>query len=148
MSNKKIITLDNLETYTEKVEQTYAKKTELFSKDYNELTNKPTIPDISGKADKSELENLADKNYVDNKIADLVNSAPEALNTLGELATALNEHEDAYDALLQTVGEKLDEEGVLATIKESAIPAIEVGFMELMDLTLGELRDKIVAAAG
>ena len=41
-------------------------------------------------------------------IADLVNSAPEALNTLGELATALNNHEDAYDALLETVGGKAD----------------------------------------
>lgn len=44
--------------------------------------------------------------YVNNKVADLVNSAPEALNTLGELAVALENHEDAYDALLETVGSK------------------------------------------
>ena len=43
---------------------------------------------------------------VDTKISNLVNSAPEALNTLGELATAIEEHEDAYDALLETVGGK------------------------------------------
>lgn len=48
----------------------------------------------------------ATETYVDNKVADLVNSAPEALNTLGELATALENHEDAYDALLETVGSK------------------------------------------
>jgi predicted aspartyl protease len=48
----------------------------------------------------------ATETYVDNKVADLVNSAPEALNTLGELATALKNHEDAYDALLETVGGK------------------------------------------
>jgi hypothetical protein len=48
--------------------------------------------------------------YVDNKVADLVNSAPEALNTLGELATALENHEDAYDALLETVGGKATQE--------------------------------------
>lgn len=48
----------------------------------------------------------ATETYVDNKVADLVNSAPEALNTLGELATALENHEDAYDALLETVGGK------------------------------------------
>ena len=48
----------------------------------------------------------ATETYVDNKVADLVNSAPEALNTLGELATALENHEDAYDALLETVGDK------------------------------------------
>ena len=48
----------------------------------------------------------ATETYVDNKVADLVNSAPEALDTLGELATALKNHEDAYDALLETVGSK------------------------------------------
>ena len=48
----------------------------------------------------------ATETYVDNKVADLVNSAPEALNTLGELAAALENHEDAYDALLETVGGK------------------------------------------
>lgn len=48
----------------------------------------------------------ATEDYVDNKVADLVNSAPEALNTLGELAAALENHEDAYDALLETVGSK------------------------------------------
>lgn len=48
----------------------------------------------------------ATENYVDNKVADLVNSAPEALDTLGELAVALENHEDAYDALLETVGGK------------------------------------------
>lgn len=48
----------------------------------------------------------ATETYVDNKVADLVNSAPEALDTLGELAIALENHEDAYDALLETVGNK------------------------------------------
>ena len=71
--------------------------------------------DISGKsdvghkhviADITDLPDYATTNYVDTSIADLVNSAPEALNTLGELATALETHEDAYDALLETVGGK------------------------------------------
>ena len=48
----------------------------------------------------------ATETYVDTKVADLVNSAPEALNTLGELATALDVHEDVYDTLLETVGGK------------------------------------------
>ena len=38
----------------------YAKKSELFSKDYNDLTNKPTIPSVEG---------LASTQYVDNKVA-------------------------------------------------------------------------------
>lgn len=50
------------------------------------------------------------KAYTDTAVANLVDSAPEALNTLGELATALSEHEDAYDALLETVGRKVNKE--------------------------------------
>ena len=38
----------------------YAKKSELFSKDYNDLTNKPTIPSVEG---------LASTQYVDKKVA-------------------------------------------------------------------------------
>ena len=37
----------------------YAKKSELFSKDYNDLTNKPTIPSVEG---------LATTQYVDDKV--------------------------------------------------------------------------------
>ena len=117
----------------------YAKKDELFSKDYNDLENKPEIPEayndeeirnlINTKAEKEhthdqylenedianlvtteELAKKADIEYVDQKVADLVDSAPEALNTLNELAVALNNHEDAYDALLETVGNKADKE--------------------------------------
>ena len=60
---------------------------------------------------------LATTGDIETKIAGLVNSAPEALNTLGELATALENHEDAYDALLETVGKKADSTSVY-TIKE------------------------------
>lgn len=57
-------------------------------------------------AEKTAWNAKATTSYVDNAISGLVNSAPEALNTLGELATAIEEHEDAYDALLETVGGK------------------------------------------
>lgn len=61
---------------------------------------------------------LPTKAYVDTKIANLVDSAPEALNTLSELATALETHEDAYDALLETVGNKANKDD-LATVATS-----------------------------
>lgn len=69
----------------------------------------PAYPTVPTKT--SQLTNNSDfatNASVDTKIANLVNSAPEALNTLGELATALQTHEDAYDALLTTVGGKVD----------------------------------------
>ena len=61
---------------------------------------------------------LATESYVDTKVADLVNSAPETLNTLGELATAIQNHEDEYDALLETVGNKANKSD-LATVATS-----------------------------
>ena len=45
------------------------------------------------------IANKADKSYVDEKITGLINSAPETLDTLGELATAFNENKDVVDAL-------------------------------------------------
>ena len=56
----------------------------------------------------SQIANKADKTYVDEKIADLVGSAPETLDTLGELATALQENEDVINVLNQAITEKAD----------------------------------------
>lgn len=55
---------------------------------------------------------------VNTEIANLVNSAPETLDTLGELATALTAHEDTYDALLETIGNKANTSD-LATVATS-----------------------------
>ena len=54
------------------------------------------------------LDNLASKTYVDTSIASLVNSAPETLDTLGELATAMEENESVVNALNQAIANKAD----------------------------------------
>lgn len=56
----------------------------------------------------SETVNKADKTYVDEKIADLVNSAPETLDTLGELADAFEENQDMVETLNQAITNKMD----------------------------------------
>lgn len=61
----------------------------------------------------SELENDANyvqQDYVDNKVADLVNSAPETLDTIGEIAQALKDHQDVADAITEAIGKKADKE--------------------------------------
>ena len=73
------------------------------SGDYNDLINKPTIPSIEG---------LASENYVDTKIADLVNAAPETLDTLGEVAQAIQENEDVITALNTVIGTKANKTDV------------------------------------
>lgn len=48
----------------------------------------------------------ATEDYVDAKVADLVNQAPETLDTLGELATAFQENEEVVDVLNQAITTK------------------------------------------
>jgi hypothetical protein len=48
------------------------------------------------------------KSYADTKVADLVNNAPETLDTLGEIAEALNNNADIVDAINEAIGKKAD----------------------------------------
>ena len=56
----------------------------------------------------SEIANKADVSYVDEKVANLVNSAPETLDTLGELAAALQENEEVVEVLNNAITIKAD----------------------------------------
>lgn len=58
--------------------------------------------------DETEAQNV--KQYVDKKVADLVGSAPEKLDTLEELAAAMEENDTAMDALTAAIGKKVDKE--------------------------------------
>ena len=58
--------------------------------DLSEYAKKSDIPSIVG---------LASETYVDNEIADLINSAPEELDTLGEIAEVVSTNKDAVETL-------------------------------------------------
>ena len=51
---------------------------------------------------------LATEEYVDTSIANLVNSAPETLDTIGELATAFTENKDIVESIDQAVTLKVN----------------------------------------
>lgn len=72
-------------------------------KSYNQLTDKPVIPSIDG---------LAKETYVDTKVAEIVDSAPETLNTLQELATALGNDPNFATTVARQIGEKAGTEYV------------------------------------
>lgn len=59
-----------------------------------------------------EISNKADKTYVDEKISGLVDSAPETMDTLGELAAALQENKEVVDILNEAIVVKADKEYV------------------------------------
>ena len=56
----------------------------------------------------SEISNKANKSYVDERVAALVGSAPETLDTLEELATALQENEEVVEVLNEAITVKAD----------------------------------------
>jgi hypothetical protein len=67
-------------------------KPTLFSGSYTDLSDKPTIPSLTG---------YATETYVGTAISNLVDSAPGTLNTLSELAAAIND-DASYAATLTT----------------------------------------------
>ena len=90
-----------------------------FDGNYNSLTNKPTIPSV---------DSLASKQYVDGAISDLVDSAPDALNTLNELAEAINDHQDVYDAYVSE----------MSTALSNKANSTQLGGLTLMALSQAE----------
>ena len=82
---------------------------------YNDLTDKPVIPSIEG---------LATTNYVDGKVADLVASAPETLDTLKELADALGNDADFATTITTSIGNKVDKEEGKSLVADTEIAKI------------------------
>ena len=78
--------------------------TSSFSGNYNDLIDKPI--------------DLATENYVDNKVAELVNSAPEALNTLNELAAALGDDPNFATTVTNTLAEKANKNELIKSIHQ------------------------------
>lgn len=66
-----------------------------FSGDYNDLTNKPT--------------DIATTTYVNEQVATLVDSAPETLNTLNELAAALGDDPNFATTVANQIGLKANQ---------------------------------------
>ena len=81
---------------------------------YNDLTDKPSIPqDLSDLTDTSNLlatdfTGYATTSYVDTQVSNLVDTAPEALNTLNELAAALGDDANFSTTVTTLIGGKAD----------------------------------------
>ena len=71
--------------------------------------NKETMSQLLEKAkDDARIAAVTEANvYTATEIANLIDSAPEAMNTINELAQAIKNHEDVYEAYVATVSESL-----------------------------------------
>ena len=85
-----------------------------FSGSYTDLSNKPTIPtnnteltNGAGYITASSLTGLATETYVDTAVANVVDTAPETLNTLNELAAALGDDANFATTTATSLGNRL-----------------------------------------
>lgn len=88
-------------------------KPSVFDGSYNSLTDKPTIPSLSG---------YATETYVGTAISNLIDSAPNALNTLNELAAAINDDASYASTITTALGNKQD--------KVSGVSDTEIGYLD------------------
>lgn len=102
-----IITQDATHRFVTDVEKEIWNNKSEFSGSYNDLTEKPDIPSIDG---------LATEVYVENKVASIVNSAPETLDTLNELATALGNDPNFATTVANQIGTKASNDYVNAEL--------------------------------
>ena len=72
------------------------------------LTNAKAYTDTALNTAKSYTDTALNtaKSYTDTSVANLINSAPTTLDTLGEIATAMNENAEVVDALEASIGTK------------------------------------------
>lgn len=75
--------------------------------------------DVSGSANTA-LTNA--KSYTDTKIADLINGAPSTLDTLGEIAKAMENNQSVVEALDTAIGTKANESNLTAHTGDKSNP--------------------------
>jgi hypothetical protein len=77
-----------------------------FSGNYNDLTNTPEIPSIVG---------LASEGFVTEQVSNLIDGAPDALNTLNELAAALDDDSNFAATITNSLSTKISGVGIQST---------------------------------
>lgn len=118
-------------TETDPTVPSWAKQPNKPTYNYNEIVGTPNIPNISGLASETYVNNKASttlsesKSYTDTKISNLVGSAPSTLDTIGEIATALNNNPNVVTALNNSIATKQNStDNTLQTSSKTIVGAI------------------------
>ena len=82
---------------------------------------------ITSLADPSSATDAATKGYVDSAVSGLVDAAPEALNTLNELAAALGDDASFATTVSTSIGEKLAKASNLSDLANTATARTNLG---------------------
>ena len=115
-------------------------KPTLFSGSYTNLTDKPTLfngsySSLSDKPEIPSLDGYATETYVGTAISNLVDSAPGTLNTLNELAAAINDDASYAATITTALGLKAPAADPTFTGTVSGIDKIMVGLSNVDNTT-------------
>lgn len=110
---------------------------------WNDLTDKPFYEEdstVHTLDSKFIGDDIARVDYVDTKVANMVDSAPETLNTLNELARALGEDPNFATTVATQIGTLEDKVGDKSVSEQitSALESREVSWNDLKDKPFGE----------
>ena len=91
----------------------------------------------TNKADKSSLIGLASTEYVDGRIKHVVGTAPEALDTLGEIAAALTTNKDKIGTIVYEISTKADK----GTVENALMGKVDKSEVEKALSTKADLKN-------
>ena len=121
---------DGRETAITTAYQAYADQAEVDAKAYTDTRETAITTAYQTYANTAEADAVTTANaYTDGKVADLVDSAPDLLNTLNELAAAIGDDENFATTLTTSVGTKVSKAGDTMTglLVLSADPSENLG---------------------
>ena len=106
---------------------------------------------ITNLADPSASSDAANKGYVDSAVNAIVDGAPDLLNTLNELAAAINDDANYATTLTTALGEKLAKASNLSDLTDASAARTNLGLaigsnVQAYDATLAALAGVTVAA--
>lgn len=82
---------------------------------------------------------MSAKEYTNTKIADLINGAPETLDTLGEISQAMSDNKDVVDALDEAIGTKASNSDLTShtgnTSNPHSVTKAQVGLGDVPNVT-------------
>lgn len=91
----------------------------IFKIDFSNFVTEDDVKEIVKETLNDADSIFATKAHVEQRLQDIINNAPENLDTLGEIAEALKDNDDAVAAIVKTLAGKASSEDVTNAIKES-----------------------------